>query len=81
VNRAAALTLCIGLAACAQPAVQSTEAASALPSAMCDVFGYQRGTEAYGRCASEAEKALLREQRAARARVNCTPMGDELVCR
>lgn len=48
---------------------------------MCDVFGYQRGTPAYAQCASEAEKAQWREARAARARVNCTPMGDQTVCR
>jgi len=79
VNRAG-LTLCVALAACAQPAPQSTPAEPP-PSAMCDVFGYQRGTRAYAQCASEAEKAQWREARAARARVNCTPMGDQTVCR
>jgi hypothetical protein len=80
VNYAAGITLCGALTACTQPAVQSTEAEPP-PSAMCDVFGYQRGTQAYTQCATEAEKAQWRESRAARARVNCTPMGNQTVCR
>jgi hypothetical protein len=47
---------------------------------MCDAFGYQRGTNAYAQCAAEVAKAQWREARSARARVNCTPMGNQTVC-
>jgi hypothetical protein len=72
-----AITSCLLLAACAQPPAQQAEAP---PSAMCDAFGYPRGTHAYAQCATEAARAQWREARAARARVNCTPMGDQTVC-
>jgi hypothetical protein len=66
------------LAGCAQPDVQPHKAAA--PSAMCDAFGLHRGTPTYAQCAAEVEKAQWREARSARARVNCTPMGDQTVC-
>ena len=66
------------LAACAQPAVQ--EAHAPQTSAMCDAFGLRRGSDAYAQCAAEVAKAQWREARSARARVNCTPMGDQTVC-
>jgi len=76
--RGPAIACWLVLGACAGPAVQT---AAAPPSrAMCDVFGYPRGTPAYAQCATEVGKAQWREARAARARVNCTPMGDKTVC-
>jgi hypothetical protein len=66
------------LVACAQAEAPPREVAAR--SAMCDAFGFTPGTEAYAQCAAEAEKAQWREARSARARVNCTPMGDQTVC-
>jgi hypothetical protein len=48
-------------------------------SALCDVYGYQRGTDAYRQCAIEVEKAEYRQTHS-RSRVNCTPMGDRVIC-
>lgn len=66
------------LSGCAQPVIHEADAAGT--SAMCDVFGFQRGTEAYGQCAAKVTEAQWREARSARARVNCTPMGDQTIC-
>ena len=73
------LSLCF-IAGCAHPGVESVQMAEAPPSAACDSFGYERGTEAYEQCAIEVDKALWRAARAPRARLNCTPMGDRVVC-
>lgn len=79
-KRVNAMTLCLALCSCAQPAVQTSQAPSPPQSALCDSFGYRRGTPAYAQCATEVEKAQWREARSARAKVNCTPMGEHTVC-
>jgi len=74
------LSLCL-LAGCAQPEPRSAQTPAPDTSATCDAYGYQRGSEAYKQCATEVDKALWRAARAPRARQNCTPMGDQVVCR
>ncbi len=67
------------LAGCATDTPEK-ESAAPPDSAMCEAWGYPRGSEAYAQCAREADEAMWRAARAPRARVNCTPMGNQTVC-
>jgi len=69
----------LALAACAERAANEPETAVARTSALCDAYGFRRATDAYRQCVVEVEKAQWRQARS-RSRVNCTPMGERLVC-
>jgi hypothetical protein len=69
------------LAGCAATPDRQAESAAPPDSTLCDVYGYERGSKAYAQCAAEVDKAMWRAARSARARVNCTPMGEQTVCR
>ncbi|HYX64899.1 MAG TPA: hypothetical protein VE935_11845 [Burkholderiales bacterium] len=74
-----AIAACL-LAGCVT-APEEKHVAAPPDSTLCDVYGFARGTDAYTQCATEVDKAMWRAARSARARVDCTPMGNQTVCR
>jgi hypothetical protein len=76
VRTVAATVLLLG--GCSTPP-SSSQSAEPPDSALCEAYGFQRGTDAYRQCAVEVDKATWRQARS-RSRMNCTPMGDRVVC-
>lgn len=76
--RRSVLALACFLGACAS-ARPEPGTGGAKDSALCDAYGFRRGTPAYLQCATEVDKAMWRAARS-RSRVNCTPMGNQTVC-